>query len=101
HRYGSLYLTASSQDYRDDRSRDSQLQLGYSNTFWRNTSFNLAISQQKTGGANKIYFVDPGSGMPASNGANTLATRETVAQMSISFPLGGSSSAPYVSAGAG
>ncbi len=100
HRYGSLYLTASSQDYRDDRSRDSQLQLGYSNTFWRNTSFNLAISQQKTGGANKIYFVDPGSGMPASNGANTLATRETVAQMSISFPLGGSSSAPYVSAGA-
>lgn len=98
--YGSLYLTASSQDYRNDRKRDTQLQLGYANTLWHNTSFNLAVSQQKTGGINETYFVDPGSGMPAANGANMFATNETVVQMSISFPLGGSPQAPYVSAGA-
>lgn len=99
--YGSLYLTASSQDYRNDRKRDTQLQLGYANTLWRDTSFNLAVSQQKTGGgSNEIYFVDPGSGMPAANGANLLGVSETVVQMSISFPLGGSPRAPYISAGA-
>lgn len=99
--YGSLYLTASSQDYRNSRKRDTQLQLGYANTLWRNTSFNLAVSQQKTGGGNnETYFVDPGSGMPAANGANLLATNETLVQMSISFPLGGSPQAPYISAGA-
>ncbi|CNJ18721.1 fimbrial usher protein [Yersinia frederiksenii] len=98
--YGSLYLTASSQDYRNARKRDTQLQLGYANTLWRNTSFNLAVSQQKTGGSNETYFVDPGSGMPAANGANLLAINETVVQMSISFPLGGSPQAPYISAGA-
>lgn len=99
--YGSLYLTASSQDYRNSRERDTQLQLGYANTLWRNTSFNLAISKQKTGGGtNETYFVDPGSGMPAANGANLLATNETVVQMSVSFPLGGTPQAPYVSAGA-
>ena len=99
--YGSLYLTASSQDYRNSRERDTQLQLGYANTLWRNTSFNLAISKQKTGrGTNETYFVDPGSGMPAANGANFLATNETVVQMSVSFPLGGNPQAPYVSAGA-
>lgn len=98
--YGSLYLTASSQDYRNDHKRDTQLQLGYANTLWHNTSFNLAVSQQKTGGINETYFVDPGSGMPAANGAKILATNETVVQMSISFPLGGSPQAPYVSAGA-
>lgn len=100
-RYGSLYLTASSQNYRDDRQRDTQLQLGYSNTIWHNTSFNLAISQQKTGGSNnEIYFIDPGSGMPASNGANVLATRETVVQMSISLPLGSRPQSPHLSFGA-
>ncbi|OVZ89742.1 fimbrial protein [Yersinia frederiksenii] len=98
--YGALYLTASSQDYRNDRKRDTQLQLGYANTLWHNTSFNLAVSQQKTGGINETYFVDPGSGMPAANGANMFATNETVVQMSISFPLGGNPQAPYVSAGA-
>ncbi|CNL02586.1 fimbria/pilus outer membrane usher protein [Yersinia aldovae] len=99
--YGALYLTASSQDYRDDRKRDTQLQLGYANTLWRNTSFNLAVSKQKTGGGNnETYFVDPGSGMPAANGANLLGSSETLVQMSISFPLGGSPQAPYVSAGA-
>ncbi|CNH99921.1 fimbria/pilus outer membrane usher protein [Yersinia mollaretii] len=99
--YGSLYLTASSQDYRNDRKRDTQLQLGYANTLWRDTSFNLAVSQQKTGGgSNETYFVDPGSGMPAANGAKTLGVSETLVQMSISFPLGGSPRAPYISAGA-
>ncbi|AJJ20237.1 MULTISPECIES: fimbria/pilus outer membrane usher protein [Yersinia] len=99
--YGSLYLTASSQDYRNDRKRDSQLQLGYANTLWRDTSLNIAVSRQKTGGvSNETYFVDPGSGMPAANGANILGTSETVVQMSVSFPLGGSAHAPYISAGA-
>lgn len=99
--YGSLYLTASSQDYRNDRKRDTQLQLGYANTLWRDTSFNIAVSRQKTGGgSNETYFVDPGSGMPAANGANILGISETVVQMSVSFPLGGSAHAPYISAGA-
>ncbi|WP_145483845.1 fimbria/pilus outer membrane usher protein [Yersinia rohdei] len=98
--YGSLYLTASSQDYRNARKRDTQLQLGYANTLWHNTSFNLSVSQQKTGGGNETYFIDPGSGMPAANGASLLAINETVVQLAISFPLGGSPQAPYVSAGA-
>lgn len=58
--YGSLYLTASSQDYRNDRKRDSQLQLGYANTLWRDTSLNIAVSRQKTGGsATKLTLSTP------------------------------------------
>ena len=45
--YGSLYLSGSVMDYYDNQSRNTQLQLGYSNS-WKSISYNLAISRQQS-----------------------------------------------------
>lgn len=44
--YGQLNLTASTADYYSDSSRNTQLQLGYNNT-WNQVSFNLSVARQK------------------------------------------------------
>lgn len=99
--YGSLYFTASSQDYRDGRSRDNQLQLGYATLLWNQVNVNLSVSRQTTGGSTGSgNFEDPITGMPIESGLQTPAGKETLAQLSLSFPLGSSPSAPYVSIGA-
>ncbi len=45
--YGNLYLSGSSSDFYDGKSRDTQLQFGYSNT-WGQLSYTLAWSRQTT-----------------------------------------------------
>ncbi|HHV7361218.1 TPA: fimbria/pilus outer membrane usher protein [Morganella morganii] len=67
--YGSVYLTGSVQNYRDDRSADTQLQLGYNQSFQNGMSMNLSITRQRVG------FLDTGG------------TTETATAVSFSIPL--------------
>lgn len=68
--YGNLFLTAATQDYRDGRSRDTQLQFGYSQNFSHSISMNLSIARQRTGS-----YTDVNS------------SGETATSISFSFPL--------------
>lgn len=47
--YGNLFLSGSTQNYRDGRTRDTQLQFGYSNVFY-GVSTNLSVARQRNGG---------------------------------------------------
>ncbi|WP_333710896.1 fimbria/pilus outer membrane usher protein [Pluralibacter gergoviae] len=49
-RLGSLFATGSTQSYRDGRSRDTQLQLGYGNSFLHGIGMNLTVGRQRSGG---------------------------------------------------
>lgn len=68
--YGNIYLSGSTQNYRDGRSRDTQLQAGYSNSFNNGMSFNISLSRQHAGGSDEA------------------GRKETVTAVSLSFPLG-------------
>lgn len=68
---GNLFLSGATQNYRDGRSRDTQLQFGYSNSF-HGVSTNLSIARQRMGN-----YDDSGS-------------MQTVTSLSFSIPLGNS-----------
>ncbi|MDO0591600.1 fimbria/pilus outer membrane usher protein, partial [Escherichia coli] len=68
--FGNIYLSGSTQNYRDGRSRDTQLQAGYSNSFHNGMSFNISLSRQHAGGSYEA------------------GRKETVTAVSVSFPLG-------------
>lgn len=70
-RYGNIFLSSSTQNYRGGRKRDTQLQLGYSKTFSKGISMNLSVGRQRTGG----YQNDAGE-------------METLVSLSFSIPLG-------------
>ncbi|WP_297199978.1 fimbria/pilus outer membrane usher protein [uncultured Pluralibacter sp.] len=68
---GNLFVTGSVQEYRDGRSRDTQLQLGYSMTLPYGIGMNLSLGRQR-------------SGSYGSRGA-----MQTMSSLSFSIPLGG------------
>ncbi|WP_244575957.1 fimbria/pilus outer membrane usher protein, partial [Escherichia coli] len=70
--YGNLFVSGSTQNYRGGKSRDTQLQLGYSNSFSHGISMNLSVGRQRMGG-----YKDNSNDM------------QTVTSLSFSFPLGG------------
>jgi len=47
--YGNAYISGATYDYRDGRSRDTQLQLGYNQTFRHNISMNISVARQRVG----------------------------------------------------
>lgn len=100
HDYGAVYLSASSQDYRDDRPRDTQMQFGYSTVVWNNVSLNLSVTRQRTS-SNSAQVSNTDDLTPSWNTRNATGESqiETMSQFTLSFPLGGNPSAPYVSAG--
>lgn len=67
--YGNVYITGSTQNYRDGRSQDTQLQLGYSQSYRNGVSMNLSVTRQRVG-----YFETGGS-------------QETATAVSVSIPL--------------
>lgn len=69
---GNLFLSGSTQNYRDGRSRDTQLQFGYSNSF-HGISTNLSVGRQRMGS-----YGDSGN-------------MQTITSLSFSIPLGSSS----------
>lgn len=98
--YGSVYLSASSQDYRDDRPRDTQMQFGYSAVIWNDVSLNLSVTRQRTS-SSRSQLSNTDDLTPSWNASNATgeSLKETLSQISLSFPLGGSPSSPYVSMG--
>jgi outer membrane usher protein len=48
--YGNLFLSGSTQNYRNTRSRDTQLQVAYSNSFRYGIGVNLSVARQRLGG---------------------------------------------------
>ncbi|WP_028631745.1 fimbria/pilus outer membrane usher protein [Pseudomonas parafulva] len=93
--YGNLFLNGSRSDYYDGKSRDLQLQFGYSNT-WRQLSYSLAYSRQRT-----LWYQDSGAGNDPLLGlqpwGGRTSNRNNVLTLSLSMPLGSSSSAPSLS----
>lgn len=69
--FGNLFVTASRQDYRDDRPVNNQLQMGYSKVFDNNMSLNISVAKQRV-----------------SNSHNSKGTDETVTSVSLSMPIG-------------
>ncbi|EPY7113981.1 fimbria/pilus outer membrane usher protein [Klebsiella variicola] len=67
--YGNLFITGATQDYRNGRSRDTQLQFGYSKSFPHGINMNLSVTRQRTGS-----YYDAG-------------TMETATAVSFSVPL--------------
>lgn len=94
--YGNLYLSGSTSDYYDGKSRDTQLQVGYSN-IWRQLSYNLSYSRQQTTwyrDVNDNY--DPS--LPPQQNLHNGSNRDNTLTLSVSMPLGSSSRAPNLSA---
>lgn len=93
--YGNLYLSGSRSDYYDGKSRDTQVQFGYSNT-WRQLNYSLAYSRQRTtwyrdkAESSELSFTNPADVYDTSNSSNTLT-------LTFSMPLGSSSRAPTIS----
>lgn len=48
-KYGNTYISGATYDYRDGRSRNTQLQLGYSQILRNNISMNISLSRQQVG----------------------------------------------------
>lgn len=72
--YGNLFITGATQDYRNGRSRDTQLQIGYSKGLSHGINMNFSVTRQRTGS-----YYDTG-------------TMETATSVSFSIPLFESSS---------
>ncbi len=90
---GSIYVSGSTQDYRSGRERDTQLQMGYSNTLSNSVSFNLSVSRQSTGTYQQVrqgaYDSHRDENVSGGNwNASTPGTTETVTLLSVSLPLG-------------
>lgn len=68
--FGNIFISGSTQNYRGGKSRDTQLQLGYSNSFRHGITLNLSVGRQSTGG-----YQDAGN-------------MQTFTSFSVSFPLG-------------
>ncbi|MBO3277026.1 fimbrial biogenesis outer membrane usher protein [Pseudomonas sp. Milli4] len=93
--YGNLYLSGSSSDYYDGKSRDNQLQFGYSNT-WRNLSYTLSYTKQKTTRYDDRSD-DPRLPPDFDRHDRDSGTNNNTLTLSLSMPLGSSSRAPYLS----
>lgn len=96
-RYGSLFLSGSTQNYRDGRDRDTQLQLGYGNAFRNGVSVNLSVARQRIGGHDAQVPAGYLQNDPANPGYGYLGASsgsvETFTTLSLSMPLGPAASA--------
>jgi len=82
--YGIISLSASTSDYYGNKSRISQMQLGYSNS-WRNISYSLNFARQRTAwNWNRSRF-DAFRGYTL-NSAQKKTTENTVS-LNVSIPL--------------
>jgi outer membrane usher protein len=92
-RFGMLSLSASTGSYYGSRSRDTQLQLSYSNHF-KSISYNLSVVRQRTG------MID-GTGVPfPTAGASPAAASPqatTTVMLTVSIPFGSGANLPTLS----
>ncbi|NBF10476.1 fimbria/pilus outer membrane usher protein [Pseudomonas sp. Fl4BN1] len=89
--FGQFYLSASTSDYYSDNSRDTQLQLGYSNN-WRQLNYNLSVSRQES---RQTQLSDDGQ-QPQYVYSRNTNNRTNLLMLSLSMPLGSSPRSPYL-----
>lgn len=93
---GNLTLSGSTQDYRDKRGQDNQLQFGWGKTFSNGVALNLSVTKTRTlsnsSSANNAFSYSSIYGSTP-----TSTNKQTVTALTISFPLGSSSLAPSAS----
>ncbi|WP_114239289.1 fimbria/pilus outer membrane usher protein [Dyella sp. C9] len=91
--WGNVYLSGSTQDYRDGRSRDTQVQLGYATMFRHSISMNLSVARMRMSGYTSASgsYDDPYGNDVANRTAlngSWSGSIETVTMLSFSIPLG-------------
>lgn len=91
--YGQTYVSGSTNTYRNGRGRDTQYQVGYSNS-WGLLSYNLSLSRQQTGATR--YGVQSNSDSTVNS--NSGQTENTL-MFSVSIPLGDGARSPILSSG--
>ncbi|MGL5631763.1 MAG: fimbria/pilus outer membrane usher protein [Azovibrio sp.] len=90
--YGQIFLSASTSDYYNARNRDTQMQFGYSNV-WKQISYGVTYTRQDIRQDTRSNTIQvPGF---ASNQVTTTSDNQLM--FTLSFPLGSSPRAPYVS----
>lgn len=82
---GNFFVSASTQDYHNGRSRDKQYQVGYGVGFNNGVSLNLTVARVSQGAARNQYAWQERVNSRSQG-------KETVTALSVSFPLGPSSS---------
>ncbi|AKT30731.1 fimbria/pilus outer membrane usher protein [Pseudomonas syringae pv. actinidiae] len=102
--WGNLFVSGSTQDYRAERERDTQLQMGYSKSFSSGLSLSLSVGRQRVGSSRQERqdaYADPAGRLSQANNTtlNIGGTTQTFSQLSVSFPLGSSAktSTPFLS----
>jgi len=96
--YGNINLSASTQDYRDNKKRDKQLQFSWNKTFDYGIALNLGVA--------RTYNVAPASASNTwqDNGnGHSIALRDqiqTLWSLAVSVPLGTQRFSPILSASA-
>ena len=84
-RFGQLYLSGSVSDYYDGKDKDTQFQLGYSNSY-RSISYNLSVSRQQVGAfQNATVSNFPNTGQQVNQ--TTGSSNTNLFMFSVSFPL--------------
>ncbi|WP_406908519.1 fimbria/pilus outer membrane usher protein [Klebsiella oxytoca] len=84
---GSLWVSGSTQAYRDGRSNDRQYQFGYNKQFANGISFNASIARTRYSEARNNY-IDGGIGYDNYINNYYSSTQQTLSSVSISIPLG-------------
>lgn len=92
-RYGNLFISGSTQNYRDGRDRDTQLQAGYGNAFANGLSVNLSVARQRMGGYDMgvpggYEQNDPSNPGFGYAGGRVYGETDTTTTLSVSIPLG-------------
>jgi len=64
--YGNAYISGATYDYRDGRSRDTQLQFGYNQTFRHNISMNVSIARQRVGNYSHSGYIETATSLSFS-----------------------------------
>ncbi|WP_130803872.1 fimbria/pilus outer membrane usher protein [Acinetobacter ihumii] len=84
--YGILFISGSTQDYRDGRDRDVQTQIGYNKAFKNGVSMNLSLIRQE----NSYYQLADSSNNPViSPDPLQDKKKDTTLSLSLNLPLGG------------
>jgi outer membrane usher protein len=95
---GSLTMSGSTQDYRDQRGRDTQLQLGWGKTFGNGVALNLSVTRTRSlGNSYNINDYQGSNALDYIYGTPLANNTQTFTSFTLSFPLGSSTSAPSIS----
>lgn len=93
--YGQVFLSASTSDYYNNRSRNTQVQFGYSHV-WNQVSYGLTYTRQniKQDSQNNAPSSLMFPGIPTNQ---ITSSSDHQVMLTLSFPLGSAPRSPYVS----